>query len=82
MQANIQFPGTYCELSIEWLPDRNCILYLLSNCVSPRPLDTRAVSIASPVSQPQALVQGVNPTATYVSNTRFIKLAIWAPPSI
>jgi hypothetical protein len=53
---------------------------LITNCARPAVPDPSAVSTASPEKQPEALIQIVNPTATYIPNTRFIKLSIWMPP--
>ena len=53
---------------------------ILSSCAGPTTPDTSAVSIASPESQPEAVIQSGNATATYIPYTRFIKLSMWVPP--
>ena len=52
---------------------------ITSSCASPAIHDASIVSIASPENQPQAFSPPPIPTATYIPNTKFIRLAVWAP---
>ena len=52
---------------------------IASSCASPPTPNSPAVSLLTPQNPPGIAVQSPGPTATYIPNTRFIKLAIWAP---
>ena len=59
-----------------------CVLAIIvSSCAKPTLPDASINSIASPVQpSPEAFIPTPIPTATYIPNTNFIRLSVWAPP--
>ena len=51
----------------------------ISSCSKSAIPDASIVSIATPEKQPEVFSQAPVPTATYIPNTTFIRLAVWAP---